>query len=476
MKTFRLFSMAALALVMAACSSDDNMLEQPAQQQGKIPFTATISGASAATRTVIEPGTGGAEGKLLVAWKGGEKIAVVHNGKKDEAEVTSVNPDGSAVIDGSIDASGTDGEAVVLVYPAAAVKSVVSGTTFVPNTDVSFLAPGLAQDGTLAYIGNNDLDGREGSGTLKISGSKATLAASVDMVSKTAIWELNLTTDGTTPISAKTVTMKVGTQVISGGAYAAGKGTYYLCVVPKTLTAIYGLNPTAEFTIEASDGTNDYIYTNAGALSLSTGTFYQSTLTMTKLVVGHALTSAVVGDIVGSDGKAYAAADKANLPSGVTAVAMVAYKGSASDCTNGLAIALENVSSPSLSWDNSGSNNGGKTAAEWCNAWNESTSPKKVTGGTWRLPTIIDWQNMLIGCGASGTAVEDPRNTYMKYDGLTSYLSAAGGGTLTSYYWSSTEVNVNYAMDLNFTGGSSGALFTHASKTGGCGVRACLAF
>ena len=29
------------------------------------------------------------------------------------------------------------------------------------------------------------------------------------------------------------------------------------------------------------------------------------------------------------------------------------------------------------------------------------TSPKKVTGGTWRLPTIKDWQYMFIGCGAS---------------------------------------------------------------------------
>ena len=40
MKTLKLFSMAALALVMAACSNDDNEIQQPAQQ-GPITFTAT---------------------------------------------------------------------------------------------------------------------------------------------------------------------------------------------------------------------------------------------------------------------------------------------------------------------------------------------------------------------------------------------------------------------------------------------------
>ncbi len=459
MKTFRLFSMAALALVMAACSSDDNMLEQPAQQQGKIPFTATISGVSATTRTVIEPGTGSDAGKLTVAWKGGEMIAMIHNGKKDEVKVTTINSDGSAVIEGSIDASGTDGEAVVLVYPAAAVKSVVSGTTFVPNTDASFLAPGLAQDGTLAYIGDNDLDGREGSGTLNIGGGKATLATSVNMVSKTAIWELNLTTNGSTPLAAKTVTLKVGTQVISGGAYAAGKGTYYLCVVPKTLTTIYTLNPTAEFTIEASDGTNAYIYTNTGALSLSTGKFYQSTVTMTKQASGHTLASAAVGEIVGSDGKAYAVADKDNLPSGVTAVAMVAYKGSLSDCTNGLAIQL----------------NGSPESKDLNDAKTYVSGLTAVPGGTWRLPTKADWENMFLGCRIDGDA--SSANTNMTIQGFKDKIAATGTTWTSGDYWSSTPSD-DYAWSADVSlGGENASVYFNARNTGWDGyVLGCLAF
>ena len=496
MKTFKLFSMAALAIMMGACSSDDNVLEeQPAKQQGKIPFSATISGANV-TRTVIEEGTGSDAGKLVVAWKGDEEIALVHNGKKDVVPVTTVNPDGSAVITGSIDATGSDGEAVVLVYPADAVKSVTSGTTFVPNTDAAFLAIGLAQDGTLGYIGTNGLDGREGSGTLKISGGTATLNGNVTMESKAAIWELNLTTDGSTPLAAKTVTLKVGTQPIAGGAYASGKSKYYLCVVPKTLTTLYGITPTAAFTIEASDGTNTYTYTKASQLSLSTGTFYQSTVTMTKLVVGRALTSAVVGDIVGSDGKAYAAADKDNLPSGVTAVAMVAYKGSATGETgyaNGLALALKDADNGSTClWSTSTSstvhtyytnddskfssisegglqynathNTADYPAFKAAMANNGTTAPTNCSA--WFLPTCYQLQLMIDAC-------KNVLGTNNNFTDLRDAFTGVGGENMKSQpYWLATEYEAYYAWRYLFnTGGWSGG-----SKNFDFYVRSAIAF
>ena len=447
MKAIRLFSMAALALMMAACSSNDNEIEQPAQQ-GKIPFTATINGANASTRTVIEEGTGSDAGKLVVAWKGNEEIALVHNGKKDVVTVSKVNTDGSAVITGSIDATGTDGEAVVLVYPAAAVKSVTSGTTFVPNTDAAFLAPGLAQDGTLAYIGTNHLDGREGSGTLKISGGKATLSANVDMVSKAAIWELNLTTDGTTPIAAKTITLKLGTQPVAGGAYASGKSKYYLCVVPKTLTTLYALNPTAAFTIEASDGTNTYTYTKTSQLSLSTGTFYQSTVTMAPASL---ITSPAVGQVIGDDGVNYADAAAATT-AGHPAVALIAYVSG----DHGLAIALSDEAS-TMNWSTA---NGTTTGA--------AAHTPTVTGLTWKLPSQAEWQQMFSANGGNQDS----------YTGLNTALAAAGGDSskLQEYvnYWSSTEYGVDDAYYVNLNGGN--ANFLDGYKLNPYRVRACLAF
>ena len=178
-----------------------------------------------------------------------------------------------------------------------------------------------------------------------------------------------------------------------------------------------------------------------------------------------------VGQIIGSDGKNYAA--NATLPDGVTAVAMIAYVGTASDCDHGLAIALEDVSNEQLTWDNSGNNNDSKTAAEWCSAWNTS---KAVTGGTWRLPSISDWQYMFIGCGASESYSDNP--IQMSYSGLASKLTTAQGDALpvNDDYWSSTVASPDYPWTVLF--GDSYAFFGNNTWEGHAFdlVRACLAF
>ena len=87
MKAIRLFSMAALAIMMAACSSDLNEIteqpQQPQQAEG-IPFKAILPApGSDATRTALtQSGT-----SITVAWKAkeegvyeGDKIALLHNG------------------------------------------------------------------------------------------------------------------------------------------------------------------------------------------------------------------------------------------------------------------------------------------------------------------------------------------------------------------------------------------------------------
>ena len=142
-----------------------------------------------------------------------------------------------------------------------------------------------------------------------------------------------------------------------------------------------------------------------------------------------------LGKVVGADGKIYATKADAEAVATGNAVAMIAYVGTASDCAHGLAIALEDVSNDQLTWNNSGSNNERKTAAEWCSAWNTS---KAVTGGTWRLPSIKDWQYMFIGCGASESYSDNP--SQMSYSGLASKLTTAQGDALpvNDDYWSST--------------------------------------
>ena len=180
-----------------------------------------------------------------------------------------------------------------------------------------------------------------------------------------------------------------------------------------------------------------------------------------------------IGKIAGKDGKIYAMKADAEAVATGNAVAMIAYVGTASDCAHGLAIALEDVSNEKLTWDNSGSNNESKTAAEWCSAWNTS---KAVTGGTWRLPSISDWQYMFIGCGASESYSDNP--IQMSYSGLASKLTTAQGDALpvNDDYWSSTVASPSYPWTVLF--GDSYAFFGNNTWEGHAFdlVRACLAF
>jgi hypothetical protein len=161
------------------------------------------------------------------------------------------------------------------------------------------------------------------------------------------------------------------------------------------------------------------------------------------------ITNPVVGQVIGSDGKNYAA--DATLPSGVTAVAMIAYVGSETDDTDytgGLAIALSDEGR--MNWSTAKSTCEGKTA---------------VTGAKWCLPSQNQWKAMFKANGGSESS----------YTGLNTAISTAGGTAFQkSCYWSSTEhgeVNAYYVYLF-----SGNAYFSNASKGIDYLVRAVLAF
>ncbi|MBR3066497.1 MAG: hypothetical protein IKG77_01960 [Prevotella sp.] len=276
MKTFKLFSMAALALAMAACSNEDNELENviPAQQ-GTMHFTATIAapGSGATTRTTYTEITSGVDaGKIKVAWNVGDKIALVHNGVVDEAEVTTVDDvTGSATIDADITGKPSDNDAVVLVYPADYVGPVLSGTNFLPNPAVEGKV--LNQGGTREYIQNN-LDIRGCTSQLAVSGSGATLKTSVEMSSGIVIWKLTLTTDGSTPLPATEVTVKNGSDVLAAMTTISPTSEVYLALLDIPVPSYKNL------TIEATVGSDTYTYIAPGPVSVTEGNYYQSTVTM----------------------------------------------------------------------------------------------------------------------------------------------------------------------------------------------------
>ena len=155
------------------------------------------------------------------------------------------------------------------------------------------------------------------------------------------------------------------------------------------------------------------------------------------------ITSPSVGQVIGSDGKNYAAA---SVPSGVTKVAMIAYVSG----SNGLAIALADEGK--LNW---------ATAKSTC----EAKTPA-FTGGTWHLPSQAEWNQMFKANGG------DEERCY----GLNTKINTAGGTALLeggTGYWTSTSNGSNvwyvWLMDGD-TDWRSGNV--NLAKQ----VRACLAF
>ena len=123
------------------------------------------------------------------------------------------------------------------------------------------------------------------------------------------------------------------------------------------------------------------------------------------------LTSPAVGQLIGSDGKNYT-----TLPSGVTAVAMIAYVSG----SNGLALALTDDA----------------ISSQWSQALDYAAAHTPVfTGGTWEVPSLEEWKQMFTANGGSETSAE----------GLQTAITNAGGESVYYFYWTRTETDASYA-------------------------------
>ena len=217
------------------------------------------------------------------------------------------------------------------------------------------------------------------------------------------------------------------------------------------------------YTVSLAEGTKD---ADNWTITPTEGAYEGETVTATyngtkhvksvKAVVKGAAAPAgivnpVVGQIIGSDGKNYDA--NATLPTGVTAVAVIAYVGSETgDDTykNGLAIALADEADSN--WSTAKSTCEGKTA---------------ITGAKWCLPSQDQWKQMFKANGGNNA----------RYTGLNATITTAGGTILQEYanYWSSSEYSPGvgaYFVSLD----DGDADWIGVNEALGRKVRACLAF
>ena len=463
---FKHFALLVMSALISGCAAEVDDL-QPTTN-GTVTMKTTISlSEQATTRALTEAG--------VKTFEVGDKIAVIYKNTNDETmkvesvALTTDDIDATDPHKATFSVSLTNPKAstpVRYIYPASRAAETVATTT-APNDDATIKYDALAtQVGTFDKIAS-DLDLSVFDGDMTAQGNLPKTATLENPLTIAKFTIKNNATDGdiTNTITKLTISDVTNTYTVNR---TAADGPIYVAMKPVD-------NKTVTVSVTANN--NKYSDKSVSVTQLAKNTIYPINVSLTArypfAATDTKLSSEDIGCVVTTDGNVYATAAAATAAS-KTAAAMIAYVGSASDCAHGLAIALEDVSENKLTWNNSGTNNDSKTAAEWCSAWNTS---KKVTGGTWRLPSIKDWQYMFIGCGASATYSDNPNGVNMSYSGLASKLSTANGTALQkNYYWSSPEIYVGYyAWHLYFFSDRF-TLFSNGTETYAYHVRACLAF
>lgn len=260
--------MAALAVMTAACSSDDNDITTPTPQPVKpegIPFSATIESESATTRALSESGN-----TITAAWKTGEKVALIYTVNDTKqlvvAEVTA-NTDHSATIKATLTGSPADGTPVEIVYPASAVdentKEVKDLTTLLSE-----------QSGELTNI-SDKYDLREATGNLKIENGTASLQKSVRLNSELAILYIQAikpyNSNATLAFNSLTITIDGKKYVNIQKQSGSGQNYFHVALPPVSNGKVIFL--------ATDDSGNTYGYSKSG-VTFEAGKYYQSTLKM----------------------------------------------------------------------------------------------------------------------------------------------------------------------------------------------------
>lgn len=281
----------------------------------------------------------------------------------------------------------------------------------------------------------------------KIEGENISATAPVTFTNQQAIVKFTLKDRSSNLINASW--LRVSASNLKQTGVAAGDIT----ITPASATseifaALKDINGSNILMLTAKVGDNYYVYTKDN-VTFTNGEYKTIGVPMYPMTYPQDLDKVdakYIGSVVGQNGKVYPDAAAATA-AGTTAVAMIAY---VSDKGHSLAVALA---------DEIGTMNQ-EAAGTAC------TGKAAVTGGTWRLPNVLDWKNMLIGCG-NGASSSD---TEMNYTCFNAKLATVGTALQNVWYWTSIEGSC-----VGFDG--TDADFTKSDESSGTyNVRAVLAF
>ena len=423
------------ALVMTACSSDDNnMTEAPvAPSTSKtIPYTVTVGGDEATTRAnIVEPDHRTlyfAEGdKLYITGTDIQGVLDLQDGDEGKAS--------GATFSGTLEYSGEGSPAADLELTATLVstqQTVDNQVSVDGNGAVTVNYP------TSAYCTSINDAVQQYS---KLHGNSTYSAKAFSLNQLTAFLNFVITfEDGTT-------TGTVLSAVVKNGETTLCTANVTTMTEDEKVVAKFVLPVDAGTTLSGATvkmGDKEALAINNATL---TGKVYNVKKTQYKMAA--AATNADKGKLICTEGHIHAY--NADAKCTATRVAKIIYIGTTGDDTysHGLALALTDEAS-TMAW---------QAAIDACSAKNTST---RVTNATWLLASQAQWNYML---GASGAG---------SYTALRDGFSSVGGSNLQSgTYWSSTENGSIFAWYYYF---GSGSWNDYRKDTSSVRVRACLAF
>lgn len=267
-------SLLVTCMLAVGCGSDD-LVDLPQTSREQLPvvhFSAEVTGEVSGSGVQKAKGpmkiaiSESADLTLVTNWEAGDKVAIIYTNTDNtkaiaELTVTSVGTSGKAYLDGTL-TGPKDGTDVKMVYPYdAADVSTTSGIK------ADYLKTG--QDGTLATIADkyaiNAADAR-----LSVEGSTATLQGLAHFSNKTAICKFTFKENGTTITGINY--LSIGDMIIRN----SNLSSVFVAFDPSTVSG------EKRFTV--LNGTTNS-YTGTASPSLTAGTFYRPTISLTQL--GH---------------------------------------------------------------------------------------------------------------------------------------------------------------------------------------------
>ena len=176
---------------------------------------------------------------------------------------------------------------------------------------------GSGYDASLEMVMNNTFASTKAAAVEQFSFEYGSYTSGTGFALEPMCAVLNFTINGLAASTEVAVVFSNGYGDITGNVTTDGDGTATFAI------GLFGDEDLNDYSLTV--GGNDITLVSSSK-TLVAGKIYNITRSAASAAAeGHALSASSLGEIVGSDGKAYAVADKDNLPTGVTAVAMIAY-------------------------------------------------------------------------------------------------------------------------------------------------------